>query len=453
MRPMVLGTSALNSSRNAKTTKSVRGRTKWRTFSTLWVSYRTFAEFDVDSIHGKAGTFLTVNTLFIDASSSALQPDDARTTVDVLYTISQQINGTHTVASPRPFERNLLDVIQCSFIFASLLLSLIAAGLGLWVKEWLREYLLDLPTCPREHVHVRQFRHRGIHGWHMRQHVSTISFLLNFAIALFSVGLMLFARKIDLTLYSVLICLLGLWAVMTWGTALLPAASATCPYRSPVSRGLYVAVHRVAACLRKTKYMSMVNYERTRAKAIGTDLEVEALEYVNREYWGHEDLQAVNKCFKDIKPADAKAAIQAIIVERMTKDHKMFVHIRNHDERAGELSNLPSDGDTLNLLKMWGSIPSEPSPGQARSTSINVLQSGSTSTSEYKDIGSQTQPQSDPDGQSDEVAHSESDQQLWNRFKLAIYDESTDLHLPRRRSFSLSRQLGVVCGMETSSNA
>ena len=225
-----------------------------------------FPGFDFDSVLGKAGTFLTVNTLFIDASSSALQPDDARTTVDVLYTISRQLNGTHTVASPQPFERKLLDIIQCSFIFASLLLSLIAAGLGLWVKEWLREYLLDLPNCPRELVHVRQFRHRGIHEWHMRQHVSMISFLLNLAIALFSVGLMLFARKIDLTLYSVLIGLLGLWAVLTWGTAFLPAVSASCPYRSPFSRGLYVVVHRVKSAFKwcglpKKEYESMVDCE------------------------------------------------------------------------------------------------------------------------------------------------------------------------------------------------
>ncbi|RPD54462.1 hypothetical protein L227DRAFT_511584, partial [Lentinus tigrinus ALCF2SS1-6] len=307
---------------------------------------------EVDNLLNFAGTFLTVNTLFIDASSSALQPNNAQTAVEVLYIISQQLNGTKTAALPERFHSTIDDIIQNSFLFASLLLCLISAGLGLWVKEWLREYLLDLPDCPRELVHVQQFRHQGLWRWHMRQLVATISFLLNLAIALFSIGMILFARRLDFTLYCVLIGLSALWAGLTWGTALFPAMSARCPYKSPFSRGLYTLVWQPwSICARtrrksgKFRSESMVDRERREAMAQATELELEALEYINREHWGHGDLQKVNQCFMDVAPERAKVSIERIIVERMVKEHMTFIS-------AGEVSK-PSDEDVLELLHLW----------------------------------------------------------------------------------------------------
>ncbi|KAI0688582.1 hypothetical protein C8T65DRAFT_589401, partial [Cerioporus squamosus] len=194
---------------------------------------------EVDSLLTFSALFLTVITLFIGTSSNSLQPDNAKIAVDVLYILSQQLNGTRTVAPVEPFKTELFDVIQNSVLFASLLLCLISSGLGLWVKEWLREYMLDLPYCPRELVHVQQYRHQGLRRWGMRQLVSTISFLLQLAVALFNVGMTMFTLELDVTLYWVLIGMSGLWMILTWGTALFPAFSTHCPYKSPLSRALY----------------------------------------------------------------------------------------------------------------------------------------------------------------------------------------------------------------------
>ncbi|RDX43168.1 hypothetical protein OH76DRAFT_1236360 [Lentinus brumalis] len=311
---------------------------------------------EVDSLLTFSALFLTVITLFIGTSSNALQPDNAKTTVDVLYIISRQLNGTQTVAPVEPFHSELFDVIQNSFLFGSLLLCLISSGLGLWVKEWLREYMLDLPYSPRELVHVQQYRHQGLRRWGMRRLVAMISFLLQLAVALFSVGMTMFTLKLDITLYWVLIGLSGLWTVLTWGTAFFPAFSTHCPYKSPLSRALYRLVRPLYILtwsrtdgMRRKMYESMVDRERRTATEDGTKLELEALEYINREYWGHEMLPKINQCFKDVAPTGAKETIERIIVERMAKDQKTFAN------RAGGMG-VPSDKDVLELLHIWGGI-------------------------------------------------------------------------------------------------
>lgn len=299
---------------------------------------------------------MTVITLFIGTSSNALQPDNAKTTVDVLYIISQQLNGTQTVAPVEPFQRELFDVIQNSFLFAALLLCLISSGLGLWVKEWLREYTLDLPYCPRELVHVQQYRHQGLRRWRMRQVVAIISFLLQLAVALFNIGMTMFTLKLDITLYWVLIGLSILWTILTWGTALVPMFSTHCPYKSPLSTALYRLLRplHIFAWTRTgklgwKKYESMVDRERRKATERATGLELEALEYINHEYWGHEKLHTVNQCFKDIPPREAQKCIERIIVARFTKDPKTFV------SRADGM-RIPSDQGVLKLLRIWGDL-------------------------------------------------------------------------------------------------
>ncbi|RPD69336.1 hypothetical protein L226DRAFT_494341, partial [Lentinus tigrinus ALCF2SS1-7] len=194
---------------------------------------------EVDSLLTFSALFLTVITIFIGTSGNSLQPDNAKAAVDVLYIISKQLNGTQTIAPVEPFQRELFDVILNSFLFAALLLCLISSGLGLWVKEWLREYMLDLPYCPRELVHVQQRRHKGLQNWCLREIVAMISFLLQLAVALFNTGMTLFTFKLDITLYWVLIGMSGFWAVLTWGTAFFPVFSTHCPYKSPLSNVLY----------------------------------------------------------------------------------------------------------------------------------------------------------------------------------------------------------------------
>ena len=316
---------------------------------------------------GQSGLFLTVITLFIGTSSATLQPDNIKAAVDALHTISQQLpNDTSQVfhAPPMPASppgsqskpNSRFDVIENSFLFASLLLCLISSGLGLWVKEWLREYALDLPYSPRDLVHVQQYRQRGLRRWGMGKIVAAMSFLLQLAVALFISGMVLFTLRLNHTLYLMFIGLAGSWLFLVVGTALSPALAVQCPYRSPLSRVLYrllrplhLFTHKETSGLRWRTYESMVESERRDATHQGAKLEIDALEYINREFWGHKKLAKVNRCFMDVEPKQAMNSIEGIIAARMTKDRTTFVH------RADAMS-MPSDPDVLELLCIWGSI-------------------------------------------------------------------------------------------------
>ncbi|KAI0714503.1 hypothetical protein C8Q76DRAFT_618811, partial [Earliella scabrosa] len=198
---------------------------------------------EVDSLLTFSGLLLTVVTLFIGNASTSLQPDNAGMTVAALQLISQQLQNSTApgaiLASFTPsaeFEPGLDDVVIASLLASSLLLSLISSGMGLWVKEWLREYSLDLPYTARELVHVREYRHHGLERWHMRHLVASISLLLQIAVALFGIGTTMMTWKLNRVLSWVLTAGLALWTIAVWTAAVIPTVSSQCPFKSPLAR-------------------------------------------------------------------------------------------------------------------------------------------------------------------------------------------------------------------------
>ncbi|KAI0801544.1 hypothetical protein C8Q74DRAFT_1170636, partial [Fomes fomentarius] len=200
---------------------------------------------EVDSLLTFSGLLLTVVTLFIGTASLSLQPDYAASTVALLRTISQQLRNGATAAvvsdDAEVFDPSRQDIVITSLLSGSLLLSLCASGMGLWVKEWLREYSLDLPYRARDLVHVREWRHHGLAKWRMRNIVASISMMLTLAVTLFGIGVMLMTWKLNKILSYVLAGFLVLWTVMTWASIILPTFSTHCPFKSPLARLAYRA--------------------------------------------------------------------------------------------------------------------------------------------------------------------------------------------------------------------
>ena len=300
----------------------------------------------------QSGLLLTVVTLFIGNASNSLQPDNAGMTVAALQLISQQLQnstapGTMLASfAPSPeFEPDLDDVVIASLLASSLLLSLISSGMGLWVKEWLREYSLDLPYTARELVHVREYRHHGLERWHMRHLVASISLLLQIAVALFGIGTTMMTWKLNRVLSWVLTAGLALWTIAVWTAAVIPTVSSQCPFKSPLARLVYRVSWYVWPWGRPK---SMVDFERNMAEKNGLSLELKALKYVNDEYWGSEKLDKINKCFKDVKNQDeARKCLEEMIVARVWGDHKPC--------RTG----IPEDQGLRYLLNIWNSIGSQ----------------------------------------------------------------------------------------------
>ncbi|KAI0640337.1 hypothetical protein C8Q77DRAFT_1153197 [Trametes polyzona] len=192
-----------------------------------------------------AALFSAVITSFIIQSSMALKPDSQMLAVVLLNEI---VAGLHGATLPSidisthfaPFKPALSDVLQNSALLASLICSLLAAGMGIFYKEWLREYVRGMPTNPRMRVRVREHRHQGLLKWRMQAIISGISLFLQLGVALFIAAIVLFAWPLHPVVRLTLGIFVVIWVAFWIGTAFCPLITNNCPFRSPLSRLIYL---------------------------------------------------------------------------------------------------------------------------------------------------------------------------------------------------------------------
>ena len=86
---------------------------------------------------------------------------------------------TSLVDSP-PFAASTADRWINTLFFLSLVLGLAAALLGIFAKQWIREYLkwTSLLAAPRENVLVRQLRFEAWAEWNVPDIISSIPIVL-----------------------------------------------------------------------------------------------------------------------------------------------------------------------------------------------------------------------------------------------------------------------------------
>ncbi|KAI0652777.1 hypothetical protein C8Q79DRAFT_923124 [Trametes meyenii] len=193
-----------------------------------------------------AALFSGVITAFILETYKNLSPDPSVLTLDVLLQILAHIdeNSTQVVSSskpyhPPPFHPALSDILQNAFLFASLICSLLAAGMGIFYKEWTREYTLDLPKDAHECARVRQYRHEGMKRWNMRTVISAISIFLQLGVAFFIGAIVLFVWTLHPVLRLVIAIFVSMWSAFWFGTAFISVGYGNAPFKAPLSRAIY----------------------------------------------------------------------------------------------------------------------------------------------------------------------------------------------------------------------
>ncbi|KAI0674026.1 hypothetical protein C8Q78DRAFT_1020412 [Trametes maxima] len=206
-----------------------------------------------------AALFSGVITAFILETYKNLSPDPSVLTLDVLLQILAHIddNSALEVASlslPRhttPFHPALSDILQNAFLFASLICSLLAAGMGIFYKEWTREYTLDLPKDAHECARVRQYRHEGMKRWNMRTVISAISIFLQLGVAFFIGAIVLFVWTLHPVLRLVLAVFVSMWSAFWFGTAFISVGYGNAPFKAPLSRAIYAVGGLVVRLMRR----------------------------------------------------------------------------------------------------------------------------------------------------------------------------------------------------------
>ncbi|KAJ3484308.1 hypothetical protein NLI96_g5718 [Meripilus lineatus] len=198
---------------------------------------------NIDTLLVFAGLFSAILAAFLVESYKLLQQDATELSVEILIRISQQLNSfninptfansIHVHVEPPKFTPTRSSVWINALWFAALGLSLVAASLGMLVKQWLREYLANAYVSPRECCRVRLFRLKGLRSYKVQEIADVLPLLLQIALILFFVGLVIFVRSVHQTIGSIVIVIVGTWLVFLLVTTILPAFSASCPYKTP----------------------------------------------------------------------------------------------------------------------------------------------------------------------------------------------------------------------------
>ncbi|KAH9854518.1 hypothetical protein C2E23DRAFT_76602 [Lenzites betulinus] len=325
---------------------------------------KTWAD-QADGLVTFAALFSGVVTSFILQSYTVLLPDPQMITIDLLRQIVAHLDGNNLQAvlatsNTAPFEPALADVVLNAALFASLICSLLAAGMGIFYKEWLREYNRGTPTNPRELMRVRQHRYLGMRTWRMQEILSTISIFLQFGVGFFIISVVLFAWSLHPIVRLVLNVFAIIWVVFWIGTAFCPLVSNNCPFRSPLSRTIFTATYFAKWLLRRAGLRSassehitedgpmlrtLEHQEQITVDARGSILDTGALYYLYTDHWGDPHLAALDACIEDLPKTEALHLVGVIIACRCPSN--------TSPEKLLAGTEQVEDADVMRLVNLW----------------------------------------------------------------------------------------------------
>ncbi|KAJ7056170.1 hypothetical protein C8F01DRAFT_377057, partial [Mycena amicta] len=194
-----------------------------------------------------AGLFSASLTAFIVESYKTLTPDSGDATVQLLAQISQQLssaaNGTiYTPDGSSAVHTAPRTAIVCNVLwFLSLGLSLTCALVATLLEQWARDFLhrAEMRSSPIVRARIYSYLYYGLKRFQMHTVVDIIPLLLHAALLLFFGGLVAFLLPINHVVAGVaagiLLVVLCIYITLT----VLPIWSLDCPYRTPLTNGVW----------------------------------------------------------------------------------------------------------------------------------------------------------------------------------------------------------------------
>ncbi|KAL1945558.1 hypothetical protein VTO73DRAFT_2409 [Trametes versicolor] len=211
---------------------------------------------EIDTYLVFAGLFSAVLTTFNVQSYLLLQPPAPDPSIAVLQQISSQlasfsihppfVNSTQPSSATRANANTAPPVPRWAvwlnaLWFSGLILSLSSASVGIMVKQWLNEYSSGASGTSRPVARVRQYRLNNLRTWRVEDIIGAIPILLQLALALFLSGMLILLWTLHDTVAAIASTLVGLLAVFTVVTTLLPLFNHKCSYLTPQIRAVNAA--------------------------------------------------------------------------------------------------------------------------------------------------------------------------------------------------------------------
>jgi hypothetical protein len=176
-----------------------------------------------------------------------LEPDQGEIMADAMIFLANNLaNGSHTPYSRPQFQPSSSSItINCLF-FASLSASLVAALASVVALQWVADYDAAISrggSSPEDRAKRRQFRYAGVVQWRMGDIIAALPLLLYCSFAVFLAGLIIWMWSLHYIVGFVVAGGTGL-AVLFYGlSTFLSIVFVSAPFRTPLGRWIYVAVH------------------------------------------------------------------------------------------------------------------------------------------------------------------------------------------------------------------
>ena len=234
-------------------TPSTRGRrpSTMRTMSRSTTRTSTLPSFSCVIYHSlqlpsnpslQAGLFSAVSSAFVIAVQTNLQPDPNQQSVAILRLILLALNQSailnESLAVPPVQGNPPTEIVTASgLMYASLLISLLAAFVAMLGKQWLNRYLRHVGGSMVERCGDRQRKYDGLPEWPFHLVLEALPVMLQIALLLVC-GLCRWMASINTTVAGVLIALTVLGVLFYLGIVVAGTSSYTCPFQTPGSAAL-----------------------------------------------------------------------------------------------------------------------------------------------------------------------------------------------------------------------
>ena len=200
----------------------------------------------------KAGLFSAVSSAFVIDAHSQLRSDpneqSAALLRAILLTLNQSaIPGESPIVPPVQKSPPSEIVTVTCLMYASLMISLLAAFVAMLGKQWLNRYLRNSGGSMIERCGDRQRKCDGLERWPLHLFVESLPLMLQIALFLLACGLCQHMWSISASVTYTLISLTGLGVLFYSAIVTAGMSSYACPFQTPVSatlRGLWKKFRR-----------------------------------------------------------------------------------------------------------------------------------------------------------------------------------------------------------------
>jgi len=157
----------------------------------------------------------------------------------ILLTLNQSAIPGETPAVPPVQEDPPSEIVTVTgLMYASLLISLLAAFVAMLGKQWLNRYLRNSGGSMIERCGDRQRKCDGLKKWPLHFFVESLPMMLQVALLLLACGLCRHMWSISTSVAYILITLTSLGVVFYLAIVIAGTSSYACPFQTPVSIAL-----------------------------------------------------------------------------------------------------------------------------------------------------------------------------------------------------------------------